>query len=87
MSENKMDNRGSKPVAESDLDNNTGKEQRVHGSQYANSLFSYLRCILTGFERNHQVRIPSNQINNRIRLYSLENILNTEQKPDQLNLS
>jgi hypothetical protein len=57
MSENEMDNRGSKSV----LINNTVKEQRVDGSWYIKSM--YLRYTLMGFERNYQVKIPSNQIN------------------------
>jgi hypothetical protein len=37
------------------------KEQRVDGSWYIKSM--YLRYTLMGFERNYQVKIPSNQIN------------------------
>jgi hypothetical protein len=47
MSENEIDNRGSKSV-------NTVKEQRVDGS------YTYvLRCTLRGLERDHRVRILS----------------------------
>jgi hypothetical protein len=44
------------------------KEQRVYGSWYGNPLL-YLRCTLTGFERNYPVKIPSTLIIQR-RLYS-----------------
>jgi hypothetical protein len=37
------------------------KEQRVDGSWYIKSM--YLRYTLMDFERNYQVKIPSNQIN------------------------
>ena len=36
------------------------KEQRVNGSCCINSI--QLRCTLTGFARNHQIKILSNQI-------------------------
>jgi len=55
--ENKMGNRGSK----SDSKLKSVKEQRVDGSWH--NLIMCLRCTLMGFERNYQVRIPSNQIN------------------------
>jgi hypothetical protein len=42
------------------------KEQRVYGSLEVNN-FTFLRCTLTGFARNYQVRIPSNQINTQIK--------------------
>jgi hypothetical protein len=42
------------------------KEQRVYGSY---SGIPGLRCTLMGFERNYQVKIPSNLIIHR-RLYS-----------------
>ena len=41
--------------------NVTVKEQRVNSSWYGINL-PYLRCTLTDFERNYQVKIPSNQI-------------------------
>jgi len=60
-----MGNRGSKSVthlAKSVI----VKEQRVDGSWHN----MCLRCILTGFERNYQPKIPSNQIN-KLRTYTL----------------
>jgi len=59
MIEREMDNRGSKPVASS-----TVKEQRVDGHWYGFNL-PYLRYTLTGFERNYQIKILSNQIQTR----------------------
>jgi hypothetical protein len=38
------------------------KEQRVDGS-WCGVYTPRLRCTLTDFERNYQVKIPSNQIN------------------------
>jgi hypothetical protein len=58
-----MGDRGSK----SDLENKSVKEQRVDGNCTENSV---LRCTLTGFERNYQVRILSNQIN-KLRFFFL----------------
>jgi hypothetical protein len=55
---------GSKSIAL----NTIVKEQRVYGSWYGNSL-PYLRCTLTGFERNYPVKVPSTLIIQR-RLYS-----------------
>lgn len=57
MIENEMGYRGSK----SDLLMGSVKEQRVDGSY----LFKHnkLRCTLMGFERNYQIKIPSNQLN------------------------
>nr|YP_009262041.1 LAGLIDADG endonuclease [Chrysoporthe austroafricana]AMX22116.1 LAGLIDADG endonuclease [Chrysoporthe austroafricana] len=46
------------------------KEQRVDGSWCNNNLLR-LRCILMGFERNYQVKILSNQINNLRRYTSI----------------
>ena len=44
------------------------KEQRVDGSwQLSNA--NCLRCILTCFERNNKVKIPSKQIN-KVRFYT-----------------
>jgi LAGLIDADG endonuclease/NADH-Ubiquinone oxidoreductase (complex I), chain 5 N-terminus len=59
MSENKMDNRGSK----SKVLNTFVKEQRVDGSYCFNNKLSLLRCTLMGFERNYQIKIPSKQSN------------------------
>lgn len=56
MSENEVGDRGSKSAI---LPRITVKEQRVNGSLCNNPL--YIRCTLMGFERNHQVKIPSNQ--------------------------
>jgi hypothetical protein len=56
MSENEIGYRGSK----SDLLIKSVKEQRVDGSWHNGVC---LRYTLTGFERNYQVKIPSNQIN------------------------
>jgi hypothetical protein len=54
-----MGNRGSK----SEFILNSVKEQRVDGSWYIKSKFMYLRCTLTGFERNYLFNILSNQFN------------------------
>lgn len=51
-SEKKVGYRGSKSVM---FNNIIVKEQRVYGSWYGNIL-PYLRCTLTGFERNYQVK-------------------------------
>jgi len=55
MSENKMGYRGSKSA------NLAVKEQRVDGSWCKKPL--HLRGTLMGFERNYQIKIPSNQLN------------------------
>jgi hypothetical protein len=59
MNENEMGNRGSK----SDIfsSNNSVKEQRVDGSWFGYKFEPNLRCTLMGFERNYQIKIPSNQ--------------------------
>jgi hypothetical protein len=57
MIEREMGDRGSKSVA---LSSATVKEQRVDGNRYVN--LTYLRYALMGFERNYQIRIPSNQL-------------------------
>lgn len=64
MSENEMGNHGSK----SDFITKFEKEQRVDGSWYGVNI-PYLRCTLTGFERNCLIKVPSNQIKKLI-LYS-----------------
>jgi hypothetical protein len=56
-----MRNRGSK----SDFITKSVKEQRVDGSWYGVNI-PYLRCTLTGFERNYRIKVPSNQINKLI---------------------
>jgi len=63
-------NRGSKSVVVDSY--STVKEQRVNGS-WCGINFLHLRCTLMGFEKNYQVKIPSNQIiqNNFIRLLRL----------------
>ena len=57
-SEKNVGNRGSKSAI---CENIVVKEQRVYGSWCGINL-PHLRCTLMGFERNYQVRIPSNQI-------------------------
>ena len=65
MIEREMEYRGSKSVVINS--NSTVKEQRVDGSYIGNWwLPPMLRCTLMGFERNYQIRIPSNQINKHI---------------------
>ncbi len=60
MNENEMGNRGSK----SDFKMESVKEQRVDGSwSIAKYNPMHLRCTLMGFERNYQIKIPSNQLN------------------------
>lgn len=67
MRENKMGNRGSKSVVNK---NTAVKEQRVYGSCIGTILNSpMLRCTLLGFEKNYQIRIPSNHLSS-LRLYS-----------------
>ena len=58
MSENEMDNRGSKSDLRSKF--NSVKEQRVDGSLCFYS--KHIRYTLMGFERNYQVKIPSKQL-------------------------
>lgn len=79
-SEKNVGNRGSKSVL---CNNNTVKEQRVDGSWCGINL-SHLRCTLTGFERNYQVKIPSSRIIQR-RFYSTEPDFNNNKKLPQLN--
>jgi hypothetical protein len=56
MSENKIDNRGSKsgilPV----------KEQRADGNWYKKFNFKYFRCALMGCENSYRIKIPSKQL-------------------------
>jgi len=61
MSENEMENRGSNSVI---LNNIAVKEQRVDGGLHGISI-PCIRYTLKGFERNYQVRILSNSINNQ----------------------
>jgi len=66
MIEKEMGYRGSKSIT--DLHKPTShksvivKEQRVDGS-WCGVYTPRLRCTLTDFERNYQLKIPSNQIN------------------------
>lgn len=77
MKETEMGYRGSKSgvVVLSGMKSSV-KEQRVDGSWWGKLLLllfyilPHLRCTLTGFERNYQVKIPSTQIVKRPRLYS-----------------
>ena len=64
MSENEMDNRGSKSDFISNL--NSVKEQRVDGSWCIQKWLMRLRCTLMGFERNYQLKIPSKQLIEKI---------------------
>ena len=65
-----MGNRGSKSIVldasnpfKGTIEESTiVKEQRVYGS-WRSDYTTCLRYTLTGFERNSQVRVPSNQIN------------------------
>ena len=57
MSENKMDNRGSKSAI---LKSIVVKEQRVDGSWYIKSHLMYLRYTLQGFERNRAIKLGFN---------------------------
>jgi len=56
INEKQMGNRGSK----SDLRTKSVKEQRVDGNWWNKPI--HLRCTLTGFERNYQIKIPSKQL-------------------------
>jgi len=60
IDEKKMGNRGSK----SEFSRNSVKEQRADGNWYIKPKLMYLRCALTGFERNYQINNPSNQNKN-----------------------
>lgn len=64
MMETEMEYRGSKSKFVTQP--NFVKEQRVDGSwSIAKSKQMLLRCTLMGFERNYQIKIPTNQLNNR----------------------
>ena len=58
IAEKLMGYRGSK----SDFTLESVKEQRVDGSWYNKKNLMYLRYTLMGFERNYQVKIPSNHL-------------------------
>lgn len=74
IDEKKMGNRGSK----SEFISNSVKEQRADGNWCIKLKLMYLRCALTGFERNYQINNLSNQYN-KLLFYTLT------QKP-KLNL-
>ena len=57
MSENKMDNRGSKSAI---VKNIVVKEQRVDGSWFIKPHLMNLRCTLQGFERNRDIKLGFN---------------------------
>ena len=64
MSENKMEYQVSKSVFQNPQPNGISvKEQRVDGSYFGK--YPKLRCTLTGFERNYQLKILSKQFINR----------------------
>jgi len=64
MMETEMGYRGSKSKFLTQPD--FVKEQRVDGSwSIAKNTHMLLRCTLMGFERNYQIKIPTNQLNNR----------------------
>lgn len=72
-------NRGSKSVIRGRKLYIAVKEQRVNGSciEYLNKeKYSMLRCTLVGFERSYQAKIPSNPINFKRNLSTLESKLN-----------
>ncbi len=77
--ERAMGYRGSKSV----LKSNIVKEQRVDGSWLVKT---NLRCILMGFERNYQIKIPSNHLNKkRFANYSTNDISNLNTNLNKLN--
>ena len=71
--ENIMGDRGSKSVY------TTVKEQRVDGGWCVYS--THLRYTLMGFERNYQIKIPSNQMN-KLRFYSTDSKINSNYSLD-----
>jgi len=61
MSENEMENRGSKSICELQIADIV-KEQRADGSWCTmGNIIMHLRCALTGCESSYQVKYPSNQ--------------------------
>ena len=60
MSENEMENRGSKSGFILNL--NSVKEQQVYGSWYIKKRLMYLRYTLVNFGRNYHLKIPSKQL-------------------------
>uniref|UniRef100_UPI0030DF66BF hypothetical protein n=1 Tax=Dematophora necatrix TaxID=2751867 RepID=UPI0030DF66BF len=82
--ERAMEYRGSKSVL---CENIAVKEQRVDGHRCVNLTFlTHLRYALMGFERNYQIRIPSNHLITLRRSYtSLSTNLDTIPKLNNLN--
>ena len=71
MMETEMGYRGSKSKFVTQP--NFVKEQRVDGSwSIAKSNHMLLRCTLMGFERNYQIKIPANQLNNMLHFVCFE---------------
>ena len=79
MIEREMEYRGSKSIV-SLIGNVIVKEQRVDGHRCVN--LTHLRYALMGFERNYQVRIPSNHLITLRRSYTS---LSTSNFSDNLN--
>jgi hypothetical protein len=67
INERTMEYRGSKSAI---FEKIAVKEQRVDGHRCINSRLIHLRYALMGFERNYQIRIPSNQLITLRRSYS-----------------
>ena len=66
--ERAMEYRGSKSVL---CESIAVKEQRADGHRCVNLTFlTHLRYALMGFERNYQIKIPSNQLNKQNKYYS-----------------
>jgi len=81
MIEREMEYRGSKSVV---IDSySTVKEQRVDGHKCVN--FTHLRYTLMGFERNYQVRIPSNHLITLRKPYSSLSIIPSNNLSASLN--
>jgi len=85
IDEKKMGNRGSKSEILSPQPKSLSvKEQRVDGSYFG--FYPKLRCTLMGFERNYQVKIPSNQLN-KIKLFSTLNTKSEDEIKSGINLN
>jgi hypothetical protein len=87
IKETEMGYRGSK----SDLFSKSVKEQRVYGSWCGkllnnNSNLFHLRCTLTDFERNYQVKILSTKIVKIFRSYPTIKCVSSLYKKHNLNL-
>ena len=91
MMETEIGNRGSKIVFNLGHNSNdigfTVKEQRVDDSKLGFKLSAKpnLRCTLMGFERNHQIKILSNQLKNFSSLFIARSDINGEPKPETLD--